>query len=418
MTSGLVACSSPPTKPETTPRPAIASASATTEPAASAPSALPKSATPPPDQTGPERLAAALAPKGQEDALLLLGVHLESIEGYAPMFSSEGKPRTDTKPGYRTLIVRTHAGSADVVGELPFLAIPQGDGFLFMGESSVSVHLPEDPRVTLFDGSPKPRDYDATDLWKTSNAKEISTVQRELERGLKRAQAWGTENTTQIVYVTQRSICTTQTQSEVTGGALYFYASSRLNLSGVGTSTILGALSAHLDEKKFIGFAARLVETEESEIDLDRPYMYNTFDLVVWRDDIAACLAHDAGALSLTGSVRFSANSARSFYRTKAVGPAPPTLAPGHEAVDFSAIAASIPDAFDAFVSPAHDVVLAVRQKGDGPVELVVWDVVARREVKVIPMPGRPVMDEWATGETKDRWSRLLAPHTKNKRFD
>lgn len=338
-------------------------------------------------------------------------MHLESIEGYLPMFSAEGKPRTDVRPGYRTLVLRTHEGSVELLGDLPFVAVPRPSGFLFLGEASVSIHLPPDPKVTLYDGGLKQRDYDATEIWRTSDASRATAEQRKSESGLRARKAWGVENTSQIVYVTQRALCTANTQSEVTGGALYFFASSHLSLSSLGGEDIPSSVFRHVDETTFRRFVTRLLDVPDEYIELDRPFLYNSFDLIVWPDDVVACLGRDRGAVRLTGGVRVSSNSARSYTRSGFVGAASATLAPDHETWDYDAAVAAVEGATDAFLAPAHDVVLVEVAREKQPRQLVVWDVVAGRKRRELTLPGRPIMDEWATGETAARWTKALAPH-------
>jgi hypothetical protein len=367
------------------------------------------SVTPPSPPVDPAAaLEEALAPVAG-DSLLLLGIHGESIESFFPMFSSEGRPRTDVRPGYRTLVIEVKGGDANVVGILPYVAVPQPAGFLYVGEASVSIHLPFDPSVTLENGEPKPRDYDATEIWTTRRPKEIPAIQKKREQELKKKRAWGTEQTAQIVYLTQSAMCAAHTWSEVTGGALYFFASTHHELTSLDDRTIPKELAAVVDEPTFLDFASQLYEVAREDIDLDRPFSTG-IDTVVWRDDITPCLDHHRGGVTLLGSALFSGNSARRYLRSAPVMPAPANLAPGHGTVDFDAIEKAIPGVIDAFVSPTRDVVLAVRAEENQPVVLVVWDVAGHREVKTLPMPGRPVMEEWSAGETAAGWITTLTP--------
>lgn len=340
-------------------------------------------------------------------AVLLFGIHTEEIEGYTPMFSAEGKPRTDTKQGYRTLILHTHDGTADVVGELPYLAVPQQDGFLYMGEASVSIHQPWDRRDMLGDGNPRPHDYDATDLWTTKDSSAIARAARQLEAKLRAKRAWGVENTVQLVYVTPTAQCTIHTKSEVTGGALWFHAMTTYSLQSLQGPPIDNNLASHVDERTLRQFGARLFEVPEEDIDFDKPYR-DGFSAISWRDDVQACIDHERGSVMLQGAVLRWGNSARAYMTMRPVVPAPPSLAPGNDVIDYPAVKAVLADMIDAFASPSHDIVLAVRRKDKAGLELVVWDVAGRKVAKSLPLAGRPVMAQWASGGPGDAWLSKL----------
>jgi hypothetical protein len=363
------------------------------------------------------QLADALRPT-PGDALLLLGLHVERIEGYSPMFSSEGVPRTDTRPGYVTVLIRTKNGTATVVGSLPYLAVPQQAGFLFIGESSVRIHLPDDPRVTMYDGSPMPRTYDATDLWKTADRNAISRVSGKLAARLKAARAWGTEKTTQLIYVTRNAWCTVHTESEVTGGALYFHASTTYDLDSLDGSELSDNLIAYVGETTFRRFVSELLSIKPEQVEFDRPYR-DGFMTYSWLDDVQAVISHREGVPMLSGAIRRAGNSARTFMESAPVGPAPESLAPGSKALDFRSIVAAIPRTKDALVSPSNDVVLSLASVGspdagadrdDAPDHIVIWDVAARQSVGTLPLGGRPVMVEWGEGDQAAAWLAALGP--------
>jgi hypothetical protein len=49
------------------------------------------------------------------ESVVLVGVHGEAIEGYAPMFGPQGKPRTDVKAGYSTLVLHVKDGMVTLI---------------------------------------------------------------------------------------------------------------------------------------------------------------------------------------------------------------------------------------------------------------------------------------------------------------
>lgn len=374
---------------------------------ASTPPVSPAPVTPSPEDPA-VALQRLLDPK-PSNGLLLLGVHRENIEGYGPMFTSEGKPRTDTRPGYMTLVIRTQNGAAELLGTLSYIALPQGDRFVYIGESSVSVHLPNSPRVTMFDGAPMPRDYDATDLWKTGDRKNIPAVAEELAQKLKKKLSWGTENTSQLVYVTQRALCKVNTQTAVTGGALYFTGITQYSVESIDGTPIDNNFAKHVSEPELIRFASDIFGIPLEDVDLDKP-VGDSFMAYGIRDDIQLCIDHGEGSTRILGSILRSANSARMFSDDKPFGPAPEHLAPGSEAIPFTALKRLFPKAFDAFVSRSHDTLLIVQPSEEGVAELIVWNALDQKISGTLPIPGRPVMAEWAMEDKAQAWEKQLRP--------
>lgn len=330
------------------------------------------------------------------------------------MFSGEGKPRTDTRPGYMTLVIRTQNGTAEVLGTLPYIALPQGDHFVYLGESSVSVHLPNSPSVTMYDGSPMPRDYDATDVWKTENRKNIPQTMEALTRKLKKKLAWGAENTSQIVFVTPKVLCKINTQSQVTGGALYFQATTTYSAESIDATRLENNFAKHVSEPDLIRFASAIFEIPIEDVDLDKPFR-ETFMTYSFRDDIQLCFDHENGSTQLMGSILRAGNSARYFSVEKAFGPAPERFAPGNDTLPYDTIKRIFPKAIDAFASRAHDTMFVVQPSTTKGLELVVWNVAEQKQSATIVMPGRPVMAESGMGESARAWENELRPAFQDK---
>lgn len=362
----------------------------------------------PPPEDPAVAIKRQLAPKS-DSGILLLGVHLESINGYGPMFSSEGKPQTDPRPGYMTLVIRSQNGSAETLGTVPYVAVPQGDHFVYMGEASVSVHLPNSPSVTMFDGSPMPRDYDATELWQTDDRKRIPNVSATLVQKLKKKRAWGVENTSQLVYVTPKVLCKVNTESEVTGGALYFRATSTYSAASLDATVLDNNFAKHVSEKELIRFASEIFEIPIDDVDLDKPLKDN-FMVYSIRDDIQLCFDHIAGTTQLMGSILKAGNSARYFSVEKAFGPAAEQFAPGNEVLPFELVKKLFPKLIDVFVSPAHDALLITQWSATNTLELVVWNVAEQKQSGILALPGRPVMAESAMGLRAQAWENELRP--------
>jgi hypothetical protein len=376
---------------------------------------------PSPQQTAPQSewvpspaQAALPAQLGAKpgDAVLLLGLHLENIVGYLPMFSETGHPNTNLREGYATLVLHAHEGRADLVDVLPYLAVPQPAGFLYIGESSVSVHLPPDPKLELEPGTPMPRDYDATALWRTPNPKRIGELATELRARLKADQSWGKEDTTQLVFVTSRALCRIATQTEVTGGALWFFGGMTHAFEALSGPPIDSRLSRWVNETEMQAFANQAFAddgaAEPPHVDIRQTYEDPWGRNIDWKEDPTLCLTHRLGSVWVSGTVVRSGNSARSFSVEIPVMEAPATLAPGNMPSNWAALQAAFPEAQDAIVSPSHDLLLLLSQRSSSSLELVVWDTIRQKESSRHPWVGRIVMTEWAVGAAGQRWIRTL----------
>ena len=245
----------------------------------------------------------------------------------------------------------------------------------------------------------------------------VGQESRKLETRLKAARAWGTENTTQLLYLTRSAMCTVHTESEVTGGALYFRANTSYSLASLYGSPLSENLLAYVGESTFRRFVSELLSIKPEQVEFDRPY-YDRFITYSWLDDVQAVVSHSQGVAMLSGAIRRAGNSARYFMESGPIGSAPESLAPGSRPVDFRAIMAAIPDTRDALVAPSNDVVLSLAAPAspdggagdDAPDHIVVWDVAGRKETGRLPLVGRPVMVEWSHGEHAAGWLAALAP--------
>jgi len=184
------------------------------------------------------------------DSVLLLGLHVENIEGYAPMFSAQGRPRTDGAAGYRTVVLHIAGDSVRLASELPYLAVPQSRGFLYLGEVSVKRDLQPGK-----DAEPDtPHFYDATVLWRAWQRTAIPVVEQQRRRALERGAVAGAEDTTQVVYVTSKALCVSHTTSEWTGGALAFQAQHALELTTPTGAPLAWPLSRLADRSQLEQF--------------------------------------------------------------------------------------------------------------------------------------------------------------------
>lgn len=335
------------------------------------------------------------------ESVLLVGLHAEPIEGYGPMFSEQGRPRTNRAPGYGTLVLHITPGSVRLASALPYLAIPQLSGFLYLGETSVRLE-----RAPAPDSDPEtPSFYDATGLWRTTQRASIPNVEQQLLRALERGAAAGSEDTTQVAYVTSKVLCVSRTTSRWTGGALAFQAQQVLELTTPAGSPLDWPLSRFADRaqlEQFMRDALADYRQDDEPPRLDEPYnaYWATID---FRKDPRMCLEHHDGRLWLDGTVLLPGNSARSFTASAPVRPAPAALGGMAELASLDEAKRVVPGALDAVASLSPNIWL-IREAA----ALVAVDVQARKELLRLPINGRLVMAEGARGPAVSRWLKAL----------
>jgi hypothetical protein len=336
------------------------------------------------------------------DSVLLLGLHVEAIEGYGPMFSKQGRPRTDRAAGYRTLVLHITQGSVRLASELPYLAIPQRNGFLYLGEASARLEL----EPTADSERDTPSFYDATALWRTTQRGSISTAEQRLLRALERGGAAGAEDTTQVVYATSKVLCVSRTTSSWTGGALAFEAQQVLELSTPAGSPLRWPLSRFADRAQLEQFMRDVLadyRQDDEPLRLDQPY--NAFWATIdFRKDPRVCLEHRDGRLWVDGTVLLPGNSARSFTAAAPVRPAPPAFGGMAEPANLDEAKRSVPGALDAVASLTPSIWLVQERAA-----LVAVHTGTRKQLLRLPVNGRIVMAEGARGAAVSRWLKALA---------
>jgi len=407
----LIACSSAPKAPKPT------STSASTAPIVvevKPPVPLPPSA-PEVGPTPTERLAEFLQQLAPIDTpeTLLLAIETSPISGYGPLYG-EGA-HAPPEDNLHTFVIHVHDGRVELAGELPFLAIPQEKGFLYMGVASYERDDTEAERKRQgekfgFDdeyGS-KVYWYVASSLWRTTDRAKVDTVRKAERRRLERQRKWGDLAGEDVNYVTSRALCTTRFWAEWTGGALAFTASEEQVFEGF-TKKLPATLAKYTDDAGLSKFVKDILSRREpgeehQDVSLDEPYEMG-WSKVRWRKDTRACLARNDGRVMLTGVIRLPNNSARSSEWEAPVKEAPPELAANSTpAIAFSSIerAIAVPKPLDAVVSPRKTILLM--QWRD---RLAIYGAKQATPLLTIPRSGRIIMAEWASDDLANAWARV-----------
>lgn len=375
-----------------------------------------------PEPTPAERLAAflqRLSPMTTTETLVL-GIETVPSVGYGPLYGDG--PRVPPEDKLHTIVIHAHEGRVEFAGELPFLAIPQENGFLYMGLSSYERDDTEAERKRQ--GVKFGMDdeyggivywYAASSLWETTDRGRVDVVRENerkyLQKQFKRGDFFGKD----VNYVTQHAICTTSYRGEWTGGAQAFTAGEDQNFEGLARNKISNVLSNYTDEaglRKFVQaiFHEREPGNEPSELSLDTPYEMFGYE-INWRKDSRVCLARHDGHVTLTGVIRLPNNGARSSEWEIPMFDAPTSLAsnaiPPVPLLDIRK-AIALPKPMDAVVSPRKS--MLVLQLPD---RFVVYGNGSTTPLVTIPISGRVVMAEWAEGEQAKTWATVGEPPKK-----
>lgn len=365
--------------------------------------------------TPTERLATfleRLSPADQPETLLL-AIETVPSSGYGPLYDEGAHAPPEDK--LHTFVIHVHDGRVELAGELPFLAIPQEKGFLYMGVASYERDDTEAEKKRQgekfgmddeFGG--KVYWYVASSLWRTTDRAKVDSVRKSERRRLEKQRKWGDLAGEDINYVTPRAMCTTRYSAEWTGGALAFRAHEEQALEGFGKK-LPPLLSKYTDDaglSKFVEgiLAQRDPGVDHGEVSLDEPYDM-TFSTINWRKDSRACLARKNGRVLLTGVIRLPNNSARSSEWEAGVRDAPAELASyATPAIDYLDIerAFAVPKPLDVVVSPKKTILVA--QWKD---HFAIYGAKQAKPLLTIPLSGRVLMAEWADGDVANAWARI-----------
>jgi hypothetical protein len=365
-------------------------------------------------RTGALAALAATLPGAPRSSLLLLGLHVEAVESYRALFSAEGVPKVDEGAGYVTLVIRVdEGGQATVSQRLPFVAVPRvpggtvpagGSSFRLIGEASYS----EDLTPTAGFADDPPPFYASTEL---VSADHPAALRKEVSNavGLQKAtRAWGQTHAQTLLFATPLAMCTLQSDSEWTGGALAFRGWDQTELSSLAGAKLDPRATAYVPDDSLKAFArAALAAREEEpagEIDLDAKVDL-FFREIHFRRDTSVCLGRAEGATVLMGSIVLPGNSARTYAWVHPLGPAPSTLAWPEEPIDFGLVRASFADARDAFVAPGRSAAIVVR---DSVLTSFTAPDRASNLGIALPPDARVVLAVWAKDGDVDRWADEL----------
>ncbi|HRI68338.1 MAG TPA: hypothetical protein PK156_29115, partial [Polyangium sp.] len=163
-----------------------------------APTPDPPPAPPIPGPTPAERLAAFLRGLAPADIpeTLVLGVEVVPSDGYGSLYGEGAHAPPEDK--LHTLVIHVHDGHAEFAGELPFLAIPQENGFLYMGVASYErddTEAEKKRQGAKFyaddEYGSKVYWYVASSLWQTKDRSRVDAERTRERKHLEKQRRWG-----------------------------------------------------------------------------------------------------------------------------------------------------------------------------------------------------------------------------------
>lgn len=373
-------------------------------------------APPIPEPTPAERLGAflqQLSPLGGPETLVL-GIETVPSSGYGPLYGDG--PRVPPEDKLHTIILHAHDGRVELAGELPYLAIPRDNGFLYMGVAAYERDDTEAERKRQGAKFGMGDEYGsvvywyaASSLWRTTERSKVDSVRTSERKSLKQRYRRGDMFGEDVNYVTRYALCTNRYRAEWTGGAQAFTGGEDQTFEGLTQGKLPTLLANYTDDaglRKFVQaiFQQREPGDDHSDISLDETYEMFGYE-INWRKDSHVCLARTNGHVSLTGVIRLPNNGSRTSEWETPVFDAPATLATNAAPpVALSDIrkAMAIPKAVDAVVSPKRTMIVARL-----PDRFVVYGNAAPAPLLTIPISGRIIMAEWAEGDAAKTWSTV-----------
>jgi hypothetical protein len=357
---------------------------------------------PPIDEAALRQVLALLSPPASSrKAVLLLGVHTETVATYAPLYSAEPYP-IDEAPGYRTLVLVFDDEGARVAADLPYLLVPQATGFAYYGEAEISIDEGFSDEVNEA-GFAMPKTYVASEIVSASSAAALPAAIAAAKKRLRSNKEWGETDVESLLTITPRAECTEWLSAQVTGGALGFMATTRMRMRQVGTTPLARTKLTDAELQRFADLLAGEGVVGELKpdgtVNLDKPVdlWWRTLS---WRKDVAMCPGRHAGRLQIIGSTQIPGNSARSFTVAYALGDAPPELGTQLPMpLDFAALEKAVPRLSDVFVTPQQDLAVLLTHR-----QLLVYDATGHVHMDTPLPPMRAVMAEWAEGRAADAW--------------
>ena len=361
------------------------------------------------------QLFAGLHPTSS-DQTLLLGLRIERPEGYGILESQRGKPIVLPPAGYRTLAIHTRAGTAALDQGVPYLVIPEGAGFRYIGDATAARDetgpTSPDEAQRIADGTATPREYAYTALWRTSDANAIARSYATLRRRIETPD-FGTTYLSRVVYATPHALCTEYSETHWRGGAHLFDAEESQLLEGRGVHFPKTAL-ARFGRTALVHFANQVRDLlapapgeqalvpAQPDVAIDEYSDFVPWRSVIWKTDVTPCLLRERGMVFESAVVTLNGNVDHEFAFALPVRPAAHAIAPSNRApLDFNAVLRLFPTALDVIVAPNDALVLIVLPTG-----IVGYDVVTGGQVLTEPLSNRGVvMAEWAEGADITRWS-------------
>jgi hypothetical protein len=380
-------------------------------------------------------LFAHLKPTGRNSALMLGFDTDESsdAESYAQYYDDFEK-LSEKKPTNQSLLFVRNDRSLELAARFDFIASPQSNGWLFLGQARYFERKPRDKNEHLDrlekEGSLKNFAFDYSRIWTAKDLDRIGPARKavigrtkaQIDREYRRLPRDEREyhrnisDYEKIGWISDGYYIADGYWSLIHGGAAWFEAREESRLVHLGKQKLSGELHKWYSKKT-------ILDQYKSTFDTTRrngpDAKYNNMDATWERWSVLIggksgdriptfTIERHEGQTRLIGRVLVDGNTHRSFLLEEDFGLAPKPLARYDNPVfDFSRAKAIFGDLIDVFVSPGQETVFFLTAA-----ELIGFDVASGDELLRTRHGlkfNKVVMVEWADSRQAEKWRAELS---------
>ncbi|HMT06360.1 MAG TPA: hypothetical protein PKA82_00035 [Pyrinomonadaceae bacterium] len=336
-------------------------------------------------------------------------------------------------PTNKTLLLLRDRNDLVVASSLDYIASPQSNGWLYLGQARYFEPKPRDRNEELDkkeqDGWLKNFGFDYSRIWVTDIPAKIPAVQSSLVRKTKlkidkeykslpvdeREYHRNITDYEKISWVSDGYYIIDGYWSLIFGGAAWFQARENSRLVALSSSRLSGNLLNWVSKERAVAGFAEYFKTEYDDCNKKNGSKYDCI-WKHWQSDLnqnhpsepaSINVLRSGGQTKLMGNVLVDGNRYRSFLEKADFGQIPKALASyDNPKIDFEKFKALYPELIDVFVSPNQNMVILLTKN-----EFVLIDVLTRSEqsrTKHNILFNKVVMVEWATNAHVDRWRNTL----------
>lgn len=356
----------------------------------------------------------------------------DDAESYSQYYDHFEK-QSEKKPTNKTILFVRDGTHVRLGAELDFVASPQANGWLYLGQARYFEPKPRDRNEHLDrleeEGSIRNFAFDYSRVWTTGDRQKIATVKNTLINRTKgkidaeyntlprdeREYDRNISDYEKIGWVSGGYYIADGYWSLIHGGAAWFEANENSRLVNIANGRLSGRLSHWYSKKEIIDrYADDFNLNHRNSPDAKYNHMESIWQQ--WKESISGrdkdriptfTLARSKGRTSLIGRALVDGNTHRSFLLEVYFGPAPRKLARyDNPDFDFDKLSEAYPNLIDVFISPTQDTAFLLTDT-----EMIAIDIPSANELYRTLLKvkfNKVIMVEWATGRHVDQWQTEL----------